>query len=248
MAAVDGLHECDYNLSYRIWNGINATMALAVLGTSTYFIYQFIHRPRHATDSKRNYYIALVFSFVSYFSFINHFLFPVICITTPPLFRWNFKLWIDMQLVLYFIQYYLLLLLFVARIRKVFIGTIHRLSKFTVRIIQFLFIMVLINIIGIYLPPLTQICGVLYFIFLTTLITFILVLFVRKLIALRNPESDHAVTSIATKVTLLTIISITLSNINAGFALIQANGVLLYGESNFVAILDYFTNFICIIL
>ena len=269
------------NLDYcppgrQIWlisiNTVNGLMLLSTIPTIYYFVKSYFEKkkkksvsitPRSKTNTKAStslFYVGLIFMIVTFLTLLLDIIVGVYKCSThhqPQYLAWTIPF-----LLTYVIQFYFLLLLLFIRLHSVFKDTMYELSRITVRIFKFAYILLLfLVIIGVMLfrfriPGSFIIAFIMVLIFIALIIT-LMVMYIRKLLKVykavsntENAETENLII-IITKTTILTIFSLSVTFLTPIVLGIMSNAKCAECASNIgstTMLLDIYTNFLCIAL
>eukprot|EP01084_Bolivina_argentea_P174275 301897_1 len=245
--------ECE-SFEYQLWSIIHLLLMLTLLIITILFTHQF--RKRQSQNAKRVgklYCLGITFAITTTITFFLYLGLDICCILYIP----DLVLLIrTILLFMFFIQYWLMLLLYFSTVQHVFIGTEHQLSGNIFNgFIGLLVVSIIAIILVILTPPgssISNFVGILAGVTCTGLMIFLLFLFSSKLLKLAKVDSNNArVMSIVAKTTILIMISALLTLLDIIIAGIRGNmpkNHLIGGTYLFISSLDTFTNFFCIML
>ena len=234
-------------------------IAVFLTPTILYVFYKLICIQRDKTESKMNRRCGITFTLFIFLTLIcSTIVFSGKCLGFPL----NYY---QINTILYYVSFgtssLMLLFIFFVRIKRVFTGTPLQLAKRTVIIFYSVFIIIpsvsFIATIG-YSFCMDNNCRIYAYIMqlcawiLLILIISTVVLFIYKLIQVYKTENNNEILINAiTKITILFTMSICISFINLTTTVLYrygANNIGLQWVFNYIALFDFYTNFICVIM
>eukprot|EP01084_Bolivina_argentea_P279331 477539_1 len=173
-------------VEYEIWSIIHIIVIIPILFITIFFTYKFIKH--HYADNQRNnnlfYFCTVFFCLITILFFINYIMLDITCYTKAP--TSDRVIPIYMAYIFYYVQLYLLLLIFYLKVNHMFEDTKFQLTNCTKKLFVVFFIGTFTLILGafitgIFSPVLSAILGILSIIGVLILIASLIKLFTNKL-------------------------------------------------------------------